>query len=188
MSDNRLGNIGNILNGSSPRPRLVPDPTTTAARPPAPTTHAPAKRQATTAKPKPAPARQPAASSTAVTHKRVPVRLTQDLRDRLADRARIEDKTLAAVAFDAIEAAHAANKLADLVDASRQPAQTPHTVGEGSGLFQRTPARPPAQAKVTVEFRMTDADTAVLDQLVRIAKADNRSQLITAALRDHLAT
>lgn len=168
MTDNRLGNIGSILN-SPQRPRLVP--TEPAAEPtPAPraTADKPAKEKASPAPRRPTPA---AESPT----RRVPVRIRPSLRDRLELAVRnTPGATVTTVALDAIQHLHDQDRLTDAVTALQEEPQQ-------EGLFRRS-VRQAAQAKVTIELRVPADDLKTLDKLKEAAGAESRSHLITAAL------
>lgn len=114
---------------------------------------------------------------------RVPLRLDQDLGDLLRKAAKLRDCSLAEVVFDAVEAAAASDRLGDIV-AEHMPKVVVPATGPDT-LFDR-PVTRRAQPKVTLELRMTTSNRKLLDLLVKQHKAESRSQLIIAALKDHL--
>lgn len=190
MSDNRLGNIGSILNGGNPRPRLIdPDAEAPAGPEAAPTSTAqPATRPPTrseTTKPAPQtamgetrPSRRPARPR-AAGPRRVALRLEQQLRDQLVDRSSRE-RPLAAVVLGMIAEAHERNELTQHVQAEQA------RQGSGGGLFAGTATRIAGRATALVELRMSTDDFEVLDTLARKAGAKDRSQFITAVVRARL--
>lgn len=144
------------------------------------------RKSAPTAEPGTAVASSPAETKPVKKDKggaRVPLRLDQDLRDLLWKAAKQRDCSLAEVVFDAVEAAAASERLGDIV-AEHMPETVVPATGPNA-LFSR-PVTRRAQPKVTIELRMTSSDRKVLDLLVKQHKADSRSQLIIAALKDHL--
>lgn len=193
-TDNRLGNIGNILSGGASRPRLVPnlpaEPAGPAGAGEEPAAGGKAPRRASeaasrsAASPSPVRRKKPAAHRESV--HRVPVRLDADLRERLDLAARARESSLSEIAFDAIEEAHGAGALQQLVEVDHQASARPARRPAGP-LFQRPEGRTTAQPAVMTEFRFTASDLGVLDDLVDETGASSRSQLIKAALRRHLS-
>lgn len=180
MSDSRFGSVGSILNREvPPRPRLVPEPDAEptdreADAAPQPT-HA---ETATPQRPRKTPLKvSPTNGGGSV---RVTARFKQLLRDRLAERARQADIPYAAVVFEAIEAAHADDRLTELVQALEAK---PHTQ---SGLFDRPATRGKPEPTIPVEMSMTATNRKVLDKLVDETGASSRTALMTAALCDYL--
>lgn len=105
------------------------------------------------------------------------------LREILRERARItKDLTIPGIVLEAVET-HLQD-LARLVDLEKG------TAPAGTSLFPDPTSSPRSsetgETRVPVTMRLTAANLAVLDNLVRQTGADNRSQLITAALRAHL--
>ncbi|WP_460797442.1 ribbon-helix-helix domain-containing protein [Nocardioides pacificus] len=105
-----------------------------------------------------------------------------ELRDQIRVASTDRGITLAELVLGAIERTQ--HHLSDLV-ANERPAASQAS----GGLFPDTPrsARRSTEARVTISIRLSAANLAVLDQLVVQHHADNRSQLITAALRGDLA-
>lgn len=197
MSDNRLGNIGSILSGSSPRARLFdpadidspgepapetplvdagtrPEPVTETTRPlsrgaqAAATLSAPVQAQ-------PKPSRRPGGASAATT-RRIALKLEQHLRDRLVERSS-RDVPLAAVVLRMVADAHDRNELAALVQAEQERLRT------GGGLFAGTATTVTGRAAALVELRMSGQDAKTLDGLARSAGAKDRTQFLTAVVR-----
>ncbi len=91
--------------------------------------------------------------------------------------AATDGRTLADVVLAAVEETEP--RLTDLIDAERPPASN------GSGLFPDSASgrRRNREPRVVVSLRLSEGNVEVLDQLVVRHQADDRSQLITAALR-----
>ncbi|MDQ3157309.1 MAG: ribbon-helix-helix domain-containing protein [Actinomycetota bacterium] len=103
------------------------------------------------------------------------------MRDQLRRTAQNSDTTLTQLVLDAIEAN--IDQLAELI-AREQPSKTG---GAGKLFPQREHAAPRSQeTRVATSLRIGSDNLRVLDDLVKKHHADNRSQLITAVLRDHL--
>lgn len=197
-TDKRLGKLGDILQ-APPRRRLrVPGaaPGEQGATPPAAAESAAAphveavpdlpstpEKLASTDQgytPTPRPATSPRrVHATEATRARVVVRITHDLHTRLATKAARERISQGAVTLAAIEGAHQDKVLSQLL----APAIT--TARAGS-LFTPPPVREMAEARVTIELRISRQDLATVDRLVDDYAAENRTQLITAALTYHL--
>lgn len=197
--DSRISSLSGILAGKEPRPRLAavtaaPDIESEPLQPADPeaiqqqdidagrgdhspppeepgSTELPKVRTPGRAKPRTRP------DATVDTRVRVVARMDPDVRDALSAAARTQHVPLAAIVFDAVEQAHLSGQLEQLL---REPIQAP-----SGALFSR-PTLPVAQAKVTVELRMTRADQRALDGIVAKYAADTRTRLITVALRNHL--
>lgn len=102
------------------------------------------------------------------------------IRTKLREHAAKPDTTKAAVVLAAVEAT--AGRLADLVAAERG-------TGPAAGALFPDPAstaRATGDPRVPESLRLTARNLAVLDDLVTRCGADDRSQLLTAALRTHL--
>lgn len=102
------------------------------------------------------------------------------IRTKLREHAAKPDTTKAAVVLAAVEAT--ASRLADLVAAERG-------TGPAAGALFPDPAstaRATGGPRVPESLRLTARNLAVLDDLVTRCGADDRSQLLTAALRTHL--
>ncbi|MFY0408940.1 hypothetical protein [Solicola sp. PLA-1-18] len=150
---------------------------TARAASPRPSTPGRTRREQAT---QPARAAQPNSQTTGGT-RRVPFRLGEDLARGLTERVSRDGTSQAHVVLDAIEAAHIAGTLGDLVAAEQRP-----TSGAGA-LFTRPAVRGAATASVATEIRLDAGTLAVLDELVDSTGAATRTQLIIASLKDHLA-
>lgn len=112
--------------------------------------------------------------------RRVAFRLNPELHARLVAHAKQTNSSQGNVVLDALEAAHSAGILTDLVAAEKKPPQPQ------IGLFARTSPRTAATSSVPVEIQLRTQAVEQIDQLAEQHHADNRTQLITAALRNHL--
>jgi predicted transcriptional regulator len=130
--------------------------------------------------PQPRPATRKSRESTGGT-RRVAFRLDPDLHTRLLARARQTNRSQGNVVLDAVEAAHTGGILTDLVAAEKKPPEPQ------AGLFARTAPRAAAQSSVPVEIQIRAQAVDQIDRLAKEHYADNRTQLITAALRNHLS-
>lgn len=132
------------------------------------------------AAPKPAARKQPMSKSSAGGSKETSVSLPVGVKEQWRAAADARSTTLVEVLLTAIE--EAGERLADLVAAERPaPAKSP-------GLFPDRVQRPAArEARSTAPLETSHGNFEVLDRLVKQTSADSRSQLITAALRAHLA-
>jgi hypothetical protein len=103
-----------------------------------------------------------------------------ELRTLLREHARVsQDLTVPGIVLAAVEAN--VTDLARLVELEKGP------IPAGSALFpDPTSSSRPSETRVPESMRLSTANLAVVDALVRQTQADNRSQLITAALRAHL--
>lgn len=113
--------------------------------------------------------------------RRVPFRIEQSLYRDLVAYAAAHNLTQAEVLFEALERADEQNALADLVAAEKPAAHT-------GRLFTRPAKRAGhASAAVSAQVRVDAAAVETIDQLVAATQAESRTQLILAALREHLA-
>lgn len=114
-------------------------------------------------------------------NRRVVFKLDPELHSQLVEHAKRSSTSHGNIVLDAVEAAYGNDTLAQLVETSRQP-----TVNERTALFARTAPREGAVPSVTVEIQLRAQAVDQLDQLVTRYKADNRTQLMNAALREYL--
>jgi hypothetical protein len=99
-----------------------------------------------------------------------------ELREALRDRSRDEKRSQPNIVLDAIEATHA-----DL------PVLLEHAGPERTTLFVRPTTRQQDTARVPVSVRLPSEAVETIDKLVTQTKARNRTELLVAALRGHLA-
>lgn len=158
---------GPPIRPTAPRPEAAPP----AAAPPLP----------------PAPVTKPAAPS----RSRASERSTGAIRDmsfttplsvrtKLREAASKPDITKAAVVLAAVEAN--ADRLGDLITAERVSTPTAGALFPDPAMTPRAAGEP----RVPESMRLTARNLDVLDELVARNGADDRSQLLTAALRAHL--
>jgi len=189
MTTRRFESISGILNRTpAPATAADPDPAADPAQQPEPVLAPQEAGNVTKLHPKPngrrsAPPANKRDSAAPATHdggvRRVAFRLDPTLHAGLTTAAASQKTSLGQVVLDAVEAAHHANVLRDLVAAE---AASP----EPDGLFPRLQTRGTARATVPVEIRLHARAAAVLDTLVDQTQADSRTQLIVAALRHRL--
>ena len=108
-------------------------------------------------------------------------KIDPELHTRLVEHAKRTGASHGNIVLDAVEAAYVNETLAELVAAGRRP-----VVEEKTALFSRIAARESASPSVTVEIQLRAKSVDQLDQLVTQCAAVNRTQLLTAALRQHL--
>lgn len=114
-------------------------------------------------------------------NRRVVFKIDPELHARLVEHAKRTGASHGNIVLDAVEAAYVNETLAELVAAGRRP-----VVEEETALFSRIAARESASPSVTVEIQLRAKSVDQLDQLVTQCAAVNRTQLLTAALRQHL--
>jgi predicted DNA-binding protein len=114
-------------------------------------------------------------------NRRVVFKIPPELHTRLVDHAKRTGASHGNIVLDAVETAYMNDTLADLVAAARRP-----TLETKTALFARTAPRENAAPSVTVEIQLRAQAVDQLDQLVTQYAADNRTQLLTAALQQHL--
>ena len=182
MTEDRFSSIGRLL---TPRPDrrtatvhpINSEPTelavdkSTVAEAPSPTRTSRKSRSGET----------PKSRESAGGNRRVVFKLDPELHSRLVEHAKRSSTSHGNIVLDAVEAAYVNDTLAQLVETSRQP-----TVNERTALFARTTPREGAVPSVTVEIQLRAQAVDQLDQLVTRYKADNRTQLMNAALREYL--
>lgn len=185
MSDKRLGNLRNVLDGKESRPRLADVSPGRSYEPSATQTQSSRPSQPKPRIQKPQRTAQKSESTTRAQttsnvdpRVRVVLRLNPELRNALSDVAHAKHVPFAAIVFEAVEQAHGSGTLMALLTRAEQDRPD-------SGLFSR-PTLPVAQAKTTLELRMPRQDQQTLDRLVIEHKAANRTHLITAALSQYL--
>lgn len=161
-----------------PRPWAVPAPTDTPA-----TTHDESKPTEPTRAQPTAPStspHRPTSQSSSGGNRPMSFTTPLPIREALRDSVRQSDATVAEVVLGAI-----ADNLEDLTQlvVAERPADTP-----ARGPFPDAAAAPArtTEPRATVSLRLTAANLDVLNNLVHRHHADNRSQLITAALRASL--
>lgn len=158
-------------------PRLlaaVTDPTTVTAADASPPTAETAHKAA------PATRKQPVSKSSTGGTKETSVSLPVGVKEKWRAAADARSTTLVEVLLTAIE--EAGERLADMVAAERP------SPAKAAGLFPDRFQRPAArEARSTAPLETSHRNFEVLDRLVKQTGADSRSQLITAALRAHLA-
>ena len=183
MTNPRFQNIGAILAKTPDQP--APDLEAAEVQPEDPTgtvtqlDPTPSGKPEQIGRTKASPARRRPTSATASGGvRRVAFRLAPDLYGRLAATATAERVSHGQIVLDAVEAAAGRDELTAL---TAGPAEN-----SPAGLFPRLPQRAPAAATIPVEIRIDARAVDILDQLVTQSGADNRTQLITAALRSHL--
>ena len=184
MTNPRFQNIGAILAKAPDRP--APDLEAAEVQPEDPTGTVTHLDPARTGKPEPSTRaktpsarRRPTSATASGGVRRVAFRLAPDLYDRLAATATAERVSHGQVVLDAVEAVAGRDELTALIAGPAEDSPV--------GLFPRLPQRAPAAATIPVEIRIDARAVDILDQLVTQSGADNRTQLITAALRSHLA-
>lgn len=162
-----------------PRPRAAPAPTDTAA-----TTHGESKpTEPTRAQPTAASStspQRPMSQNSSGGNRPMSFTTPLPIREALRGSVRQSDATVAEVVLGAV-----ADNLEDLTQlvAAERPADTP-----ARGPFPDAAAAPArtTEPRATVSLRLTAANLDVLNDLAHRHHADNRSQLITAALRASL--
>ena len=105
-----------------------------------------------------------------------------ELATQLSEAARRDpDLTLGAIIAQSVEAA--VDSLGEYV--RREQLASGPARSSGTSLFPdaASGARVSVEPRMTVTFRMSEANVRVLDKLTKAHKADSRSQLLTAALR-----
>lgn len=112
--------------------------------------------------------------------RRIAFRLDPNLHSALTTTAANAKTSHGQVVLDSIEIAHRSGGLTELV--AKEAGGLPT-----DGLFPRLKGRGPAQPTVPVEIRLHVQAVAVLDSLVAQTKAESRTQLIVAALRQRLS-
>lgn len=127
------------------------------------------------------PREAPKSRESAGGNRRVVFKINPELHTRLVDHAKRTGASHGNIVLDAVEAAYVNDSLAQLVAAAKRPA-----ADEKTALFARTATRESAAPSVTVEVQLRAQAVDQLDQLVTQYEADNRTQLINAALREHL--
>ena len=176
MTSDRFGSISGLLaNKPAPRQATV-HPITAEPGEQAASTPAPRQRQRAAT----APSRPRSEESSGAT-RRVAFRLEPDLHARLAAAAKNRESTHGNIVLDAIEDAHSAGRLGDLVAADKN---TPNSAS--TALFVRSAPRGPAKPSIPVEIQLHTQAVDQLDRLVSEHSADSRTQLMVVALRAHL--
>ena len=177
MTNDRFGSISGLLT-SKPAPRQAtvhPITADTGEQPTEPPATRGQQRRRT------APAAKPKSEESTGGTRRIAFRLEPDLHARLVSHAKRSDTTHGNIVLDAIEAAHGADRLTDLIAAARNG-----TRPVSGGLFVRSAPRGAAKPSIPVEVQLNAQAVDQIDQLVAQYGADNRTQLIVAALQDHL--
>ena len=153
---------------------VVPVP----AEKPVSTAAAPEAKKATLAKPPSLNAGpvQPISATTGGS-RRVPFNLPIDLHDALVSRKSAEGKSKTTVVLEAIEAAHQAGVLANVVEKPKVKA---------GGLFILPENRVTAEGIVPAEIRLAEANCVVIDKLVVTHDLGTRTELIIRSLRFYL--
>lgn len=177
MTNDRFGSISGLLTSkTAPREATVhPISSEAGERPTEPAAPRGQQRRRT------APATQPKSAESTGGTRRVAFRLEPDLHARLVSHAKQGDTTHGNIVLDAIEAAHSAHKLADMIAAA-----TSVTQPVSSGLFVRSAPRGAAKPSIPVEVQLHAQAVEQIDQFVAEYGADNRTQLIVVALQHHL--
>ena len=114
-------------------------------------------------------------------NRRVVFKVAPELHARLVEHARRTGLSHGNIVLDAVEEAYASNTLAQIVASSKR-----QTADGRTSLFARTAPREVAASSVTVEIQLRAQAVDQLDHLVAECNAENRTQLLNAALREHL--
>lgn len=182
MTEDRFTSISGLLTARPEhRPatvhRIMPEPTDSNAGPQngvgeSASARTPRRSRATEA---------PKSRESAGGNRRVVFKIDPSLHSRLVDHSKRTGVSHGNIVLDAVEAAYVNDTLAALVAAAKRPA-----ADEKTALFARTATRENAAPSVTVEIQLRAQAVEQLDQIVTQYEADNRTQLLNAALRGHL--
>lgn len=150
----------------------APDPGDAPSEPSAPTTRAPNPPTTKPAPPAPERSTSPLRDMSFTT--------PLSIRERLRRAASDPHTTKGAVVLAAVEAN--VDQLIDLVEAERATSPATGNLFPDPAMTLRAAGEP----RVPESLRLTERNLGVLDRLVATTGAENRSQLLTAALRAHL--
>lgn len=182
MTEDRFSSISGLLAARPERKtatvhRITSEPTGSDASQPAEVGESATVRRPRRSRP----AASPKSRESVGGNRRVVFKLDPELYNRLVDHAKRTGASHGNIVLDAVEAAYVNETLADLVASAKRPA-----ADETTALFARTATRESAAASVTVEVQLRAQAVDQLDRLVTQYEADNRTQLMNAALREHL--